>query len=304
MEALLQEQQSARANLEQARSDLERAEQNYAGRIIAEAEVQRARTTVATAQAGVQAAAQRVQQARAMVEGARDTLSKTTVRAPMDGVVTAKRIEEGEVAVIGVQNQPGTVLLTISDMSVVETELEVDEVSIPSVKVGQEARVRIDAYPNRTFKGVVTEVGGSPLLPAPGTASNAIRFLVRVEIKDPPADIKPGLSVQADILTGFRAKALAVPIQALVIRDREAKPGETATGTPRDEEGVFLMADGKAKFQPIKTGLMGELSVEVTEGLKEGDTLITGPFKALRALKPDDPVKVEEPRKGASPGPS
>jgi HlyD family secretion protein len=304
MEALLQEAQSARASLDQARSDLARAEQNYAGRIISEAEVQRARTTVATAQAGVQAAAQRVQQARAMLEGARDTLSKTTVRAPMDGVVTAKRIEEGEVAVIGVQNQPGTVLLTISDMSVVETELEVDEVSIPAVKLGQEARVRIDAYPNRTFNGVVTEVGGSPLLPAAGSANNAIRFLVKVQVKDPPPDVKPGLSVQADILTGFRPKALAVPIQALVIRDREVKPGDTATGTPRDEEGVFLMDGGKAKFQPIKTGLMGELAVEVTEGLTEGATLITGPFKSLRTLKPDDPVKVEEPKKDASASPS
>lgn len=304
MEALLQDQQSARASLEQARADLQRAEQNFAGNIIPEAEVQRARTTVATAQAALQASAQRVQQARATLEGARDTLSKTTVRSPMDGVVTAKRIEEGEVAVIGVQNQPGTVLLTISDMSVVETELEVDEVSIPAVSVGQEARVRIDAYPNRTFKGVVTEVGGSPLLPAAGSATNAIRFLVKVQVKDPPPDVKPGLSVQADILTGFRPKALAVPIQALVIRDRESKPGETATGTPRDEEGVFLMDAGKAKFQPIKTGLMGELSVEVTEGLKEGDTLITGPFKSLRTLKPGDAVKVEEPKKGPSPGPS
>jgi HlyD family secretion protein len=303
MEALLRDQQSAQANLTQARSDLRRAEENFAARIIPEAEIQRARTTVATAEAAAAAVSQRVQQARATLEGARDTLAKTQVRSPMDGIVTAKRVEEGEVAVIGIQNSPGTVLLTISDMSVVETELEVDETSIPTVKLGQEARIRIDAYPNRTFKGVVTEVGGSPILPAAGQSSNAIKFLVNVEIKDPPPDIKPGLSVSADILTGFRAKALVVPIQALVIRDREVKPQDAAAGTPRDEEGVFLMDDGKAKFQAIKTGLMGELSLEVMDGLKGGETLITGPFKSLRTLKPGDAVKKEEKKKedGAKP---
>jgi HlyD family secretion protein len=304
MEALLHDQQSADANLAQARSDLARAETNFAAHIIPEADIQRARTAVDTAEAAAQAASRRVEQARAMVEGARDTLAKTTVRAPMDGVITAKRIEEGEVAVIGIQNSPGTVLLTISDMSVVETELEVDETSVPSVKVGQESRVRIDAYPNQTFKGIVTEVGGSPILPAAGAASTAIKFKVKVQIQDPPADVKPGLSVQADILTGFRAKALVVPIQALVIRDRERKPGDAADGTPRDEEGVFLNDGGKARFQAIKTGLLGELSLEVVSGLKGGETLITGPFKALRTLKPGDAVKVEEKKKGAGPKPS
>ena len=297
MQALLQDQQSARASLEQARSDLRRAEENYAARIIPEVELQRAKTAVATAEAAAQASGRRIEQAGATLEGARDTLSKTTVRSPIDGIVTAKRVEEGEVAVIGIQNSPGTVLLTISDMSVVETELEVDETSVPAVKVGQETRIRIDAYPNRTFQGVVTEVGGSPILAASGAASNAIKFRVKVEIKDPPPDIKPGLSVQADILTGFRAKAVVVPIQALVIRDRERKPGDAATGTPRDEEGVFLNDGGKAKFQPIKTGLLGELSLEVVSGLSGGETLITGPFKSLRTLKPGDAVKVEEPKK-------
>jgi HlyD family secretion protein len=297
MEAILQDLESARANLAQARGDLKRAEENYAARIISDADIQRARTAVATAQAAADATGRRVEQARATLEGAQDTLSKTTVRAPMDGIVTAKRVEEGEVAVIGIQNSPGTVLLTISDMSVVETELEVDETSVPSVKLGQESRIRIDAYPNRTFHGEVTEVGGSPILPAAGAATNAIKCKVKVQIKDPPPDVKPGLSVQADILTGFRAQALAVPIQALVIRDRERKPGDAAAGTPRDEEGVFLMEDGKAQFRPIQSGLMGELTLEVVSGLKGGETLISGPFKALRELKPGDPVKREEPKK-------
>jgi len=297
MQALTQEQESAHATLEQARSDLRRAEENFASRIISESDIQRARTAVATAESAARATDHRVLQAGATLQGARDTLSKTTVRSPIDGIVTAKRVEEGEVAVIGIQNSPGTVLLTISDMATVETELEVDETSIPSVKLGQKARIRIDAYPNRTFQGEVTEVGSSPILPGSGAANTAIRFLVKVQIKDPPPDVKPGLSVQADILTGFRAQALVVPIQALVVRDREKKPGESATDAPRDEEGVFLMEGGKARFQPIQTGLLGELSLEVSTGLKGGETLITGPFKSLRALKPGDPVKVEKPKK-------
>jgi HlyD family secretion protein len=304
MEALRQDQQSARANLEQARADLQRAEGNYASRIISEADVQRARTVVATAQAAADAAARRIEQAGATLEGARDTLAKTTVRSPIDGVVTAKRVEEGEVAVIGIQNSPGTVLLQVSDMSSVETELEVDETSVPSLSLGQEARIRIDAYPNQTFKGEVTEVGGSPILPAAGANQNAIKFLVKVLIKNPPAGVKPGLSVQADILTGFRAQALVVPIQALVIRDREKKPGDAASGTPKDEEGVFLLENGKARFQPLQTGLLGELSLEVVSGLKGGETLIVGPFKSLRELKPDDAVKPEEKKKGDAPRPS
>jgi HlyD family secretion protein len=304
MQALREDQQSARANLEQAQNDLKRAEDNYASRIISEADIQRARTAVATAQAASDAASRRIEQAGATLEGARDTLAKTTVRSPIDGVVTAKRVEEGEVAVIGIQNSPGTVLLQVSDMSSVETELEVDETSVPSLALGQEARIRIDAYPNQTFKGEVTEVGGSPILPAAGANQNAIKFLVKVLIKDPPAGVKPGLSVQADILTGFRGQALVVPIQALVIRDREKKPGDAATGTPKDEEGVFLLENGKARFQPLKTGLLGELSLEVVSGLKGGETLIVGPFKSLRELKPDDAVKPEEKKKDDGPRPS
>ena len=119
-----------------------------------------------------------------------------------------------------------SVLLQISDMSVVETEMEVDETSIPSVKLGQEALVRVDAYPNRTFNGIVTEVGNSPIINT-STQATAIKFKVKIQVKDPPEDIKPGLSVQADILTGFRSQALVIPIQALVVRDIELKPGET-----------------------------------------------------------------------------
>src|SRR6185436_6108299 len=194
------------------------------------------------------------------------------------------------------------------DMSIVEAELEVDETSIPSVKLNQEARVRIDAYPNKTFDGLVTEVGSSPINAATTgqQQTEAIKFRVKVQLKNPPEGIKPGLSVQADLLTGARTQVIAVPIQALVVRDAEKKPDEKPDPeAPKEQEGVYLMEDGKAKFQPIKTDLMGELSVEVTEGLKEGDTIITGPFRSLRTLKPGDKVREEKKPKGGGPdGPS
>ncbi len=303
MQALRQDLESAKSTLEQARADFRRADGNFKAGIIPAADMERTRTAVRSAEAAVQAAQQRVEQAGATLEGARDTLAKTTIRSPMDGVVTARRVEEGEVAVIGVQNSPGTVLLTISDMSVVEAEMEVDETSIPSVKLNQEARVRLDAYPNQTFHGTVTEVGSSPLVAA---TNQAIKFKVKVRVDNPPPDIKPGLSARADILTGFRAHTLVVPLQALVVRDLEKKAGQPAPGpdAPREQEGVYLMEGGKARFQPLKTGLIGDLAIEVVDGLHGGETVINGPFKALRTLNPGDPVKLEEPKKGEGRSPA
>jgi HlyD family secretion protein len=287
MEALEKDLASARASYEKARADFARAQRNRDAQIISESDYDQARTMLQTTEANVFAVESRVAQARAEVEGARYQLSKTTVRAPMDGIVTARRIEEGEVAVIGIQNQPGTVLVTISDMSVVEAEMEVDETSIPNVKVGQDAVVRVDAYPNRSFPAVVTEVGSSPILST--GIDQAIKFKVKVQLKEPPEGIKPGLSVQADIITGHRDAAVAVPLQALVVRDIPRKPGEKAVpGAPREEEGVYVLEGGKVDFRTIKTGLVGELSIEVTEGLVGGEQIVTGPFKALRELKPGD----------------
>jgi HlyD family secretion protein len=305
LQALLHDVESARASLDQAQADFRRADGQHKAGVLAESDFDKARTGLATARQTFESSRRRVDQARATMEGARDMLAKTTLLAPMDGIITARQVEEGEVAVIGVQNSPGTVLLTISDMSTVESEMEVDETSIPSVKVGQQARISIDAYSNQAFSGVVTEVGSSPIPAAGGvaTSTEAIKFKVKVRIENPPPDIKPGLSVQADILTGFRPKALVVPIQALVVRAPERKAGAPAPAVaPREEEGVYLQDGGKARFQPIKTGLLGELSVEVLSGLKGGETLITGPFKALRTLKPGDPVALEKPKSGQGGG--
>ena len=291
---------SATATLGQARADFDRAKANRDAGIISASDFERIRTALDTARAAREGFDRRLQQARANLAQSRVGLGNTTITAPMDGVVTARRIELGETAVPGIQNQAGTVLVTISDMSKVEAEMEVDEASIPSVKLGQEALVRIDAYPNQTFQGQVTEVGGSPMLKT--SINEATKFKVKVWIKNPPLTVKPGLSTQADIYTGSRDQVLAIPFQALVMREIKLKPGEVrAPGAPREEEGVFISDGGKAQFVAVKTGLMGDLSVEVTTGLKGGEKLITGPNRVLRDLKGGEHVRAEAPRKKEEP---
>ena len=299
LQATTHDFETAKARLDQTRNDFARSEANYKAGVISLSDYEQASTALRTSQTAFNSAQKRVDQARADVAGAQDTLNKTLITAPMDGVVTAKHIELGETAVIGIQNAAGTILVTISDMSKVEAEMEVDEASIPSVKVGQDAQVRIDAYPNQIFQGLVTEVGGSPIVQT--NVNEAIKFKVKVQIKNPPPTIKPGLSNQADIFTGSRDQVLAIPLQALVMKDIKLKKGETfAPGAPREEEGVFVLEGGKAQFRALKTGLMGDLNVEVLTGLKGGEQLITGPFKALREIKDLDEVHVEKKKKTES----
>ncbi len=298
LEAMGQDLASARSRLEQARKDFYRAEANRKAGIISQADYEQMRTVLSTAEAAASATQRRMEQAKAGVQEARVGLKYTTITAPMDGVVTARRIELGETAVMGMQNQQGLVLVTISDMSRVEAEMEVDEASIPSVKLGQSAQVRIDAYPNQVFEAVVTEVGGSPILKL--NVNEAIKFKVKVQIKNPPLTIKPGLSAQADIFTGSRENVLAIPLQALVMKEIKPKEGQKlAPGAPREEEGVYVLEGGKARFQAVKTGLLGELNVEITSGLKGGETVVTGPFKVLRDLKGGEPLRVEKKKIGA-----
>ena len=301
MQANLQAAQSdlasVTANLAQAKSDFARAKANREAGIIAAADFERVKTALETTMAAQETARRRADQAKATVAQSHVGLGNSTITAPMDGVVTARRIELGETAVPGIQNSAGTVLVTISDMSKVEAEMEVDEASIPTVKLAQKAQVRIDAYPNQTFDGEVTEVGGSPMLKL--SANEAIKFKVKVWIKDPPLTIKPGLSAQADIYTGSRNQVLAIPIQSLVTREIKAKPGETLKpGAPRDEEGVWLFTDkGKTQFVAVKTGLLGDLNVEVLDGLKGGEKVLTGPFRILRDLKGGEKVREDKKKK-------
>jgi HlyD family secretion protein len=289
LQAVFSDRDAARATAIAAEQDFQRAQKNFDQKIIPRADLDRAQSNRDSARANVAALEQRIGQARANLAAAQDTLSKTTMRAPMAGIVTALPVEEGEVAVIGTMNNAGTVLMTIADMSVVEAVMEVDETDIPSVKVGQRATVTIDAYPNKTYPGLVTEVASSPIKTngvAPGS-TQAVNFEVKIQVENPPPDVRPGFSVSADIITGTRPKALAIPIQALVVRE---KPG-SSPGKPVDEEGVFLVENGATKFETVKTGLSGDSSIELVSGAKEGQQIVTGPFRALREIKDGSKVK-------------
>ena len=293
---------SAQATLGQARRDAERAKRNFDAKILPEADHQRARAALETAQADFQVAQRRVEQNRANLNASRDTLSKTTVRSPIDGVVTNLPVKEGEVTVIGTMNNPGTQLMTISDMSTVEAVLMVDETDVPNVQVGQKAMLAIEAYPERAFEGLVTQVENSPIsktdpeLQGLITTSDAINFKVRAKLLHPPERIRPGFSVTADVITGSKPRVLAIPLAAVIVRD-SPKGEKTAAGRIKTESGVYVVKEGKAKFLPVTLGLAGELKVEVTGGLSESQEILTGPFKTLRTLKEGDKVKIEKEKK-------
>lgn len=292
--AIFHDRDAARANAAEAQRTYERAQKSYAEKLIPLAELERTRSAVESARASASALEGRIEQARASLAGARDTLSKTTIRAPMAGIVTKLPVEEGEVAVIGTMNNPGTVLMTISDMSIVEAVMDVDETDIPNVKVGQTATVTVDAYPNKTFPGVITEVASSPRNSSVSSGAEAINFEVKIQLTAPPAGIRPGFSCSAEILTGSRPQVVAVPIQALVVKEKETKGKPVPGAKPVEEEGVYMFDPAKqtATFRTVKTGLNGETSTEIVSGLKKGEEIITGPFKALREIKDGDKVKI------------
>jgi HlyD family secretion protein len=300
LQSLLHDRDVARANLEQASYDYEKAEQSFASQLIPEAELQRARSSFEAGEASLQAAEGRVEQARASLEGARDELDKTTIRSPIDGVVTSLPVHEGEVAVIGTMNNPGTVLMTVSDLSLIDADLAVDETDLPRLAVGQKAALTIEAYPDHEFEGAVREVGSSPIRPGSDaatrtgtTTTEAIDFEVKVTVLAPPAEVRPGFSVTAEIETGRATNVPVVPIQALVSREAPRPEGSTATaGRGAVEEGVYVIEDGHARFVRVGTGLTGALEIEVTEGVGEGDEIIVGPFRALRELTDGARVRV------------
>jgi len=300
MRALFSDRDGARSTLAEAEVTYQRARNNFEQKIIPAAELDRARTALDGARSNVASIEQRIQQARSNVTAARDTLSKTTMVAPMGGIITALPVEEGEVAVIGTMNNAGTKLLTIADMSVVEAVMEVDETDVPNVKVGQRATVTIDAYPNKTFEGKVTEVGSSPMTAnGAGSGGEAVNFEVKIQLTNPPTGVRPGFSASADIITGTRSKALSIPLQALVVREKPAadKAPKTQGAKPQEEEGVYVHKEGKVAFVGVSTGLTGDTNIEITKGLTEGQQIVTGPFRALRDIKDGSKVREQKEEK-------
>ena len=261
-----------------ARSELDIARATAESR---RAQVDSARAAIARSDGIREAAERRVAQARAQAARARDLLQKTSIEAPISGVVSRLQVREGEMVVIGIQNQPGTVLLTVSDLSELNAEVKVAEADVLRVEIGQEATVTLEAVPERSFRGRVTEVGASAL-PQLTAGAAAREFRVEIRLVEPAPGIRPGLTCDAEILVGETSDAIVVPLQSVVIRI-----GDDGA----EERGVFTVADGLARFQPVETGMIGGLDIEV-DGVEVDTDVIVGPYEVLRELEDGAPVEV------------
>ncbi len=301
----------ARTDYEQARRDGDRLSQLRARtqNLITDQEVERAVTLAEVKQALWQASEHGVDMARAAVQEAQDRLDKTVIRAPMSGRITRLAVEKGETAIVGTMNNPGSLLLTVSDLSEMEAVIEVDETDIPEVSIGDSAVVEIDAFPNQRFTGRVTKIGNSSIRPVQSrtatSSEQAIDFEVRIALHMPPEGIRPDLSATADVITATREEVLAIPIIALTLIDEEdfelmeneLMAADSARIAGRDAsqiEGVYVVEDGAVHFRPVVIGITGDDYFEVLQGLREGETIVSGSYQAIRELRDGAAVKIEE----------
>lgn len=292
-----------RADYRQAQREWERLRQleERTPDLVTDQEVEQTRTRAEVAEAEWQAARHAVEQAQGALDEARDRLDKTVIRAPMTGRVTRVNVEQGETAIVGTMNNPGTVLLTVADLGVMETVVEVDETDVTRVSVGDSASVEVDAFPDTAFAGRVTKIGNSSMRPrtqATSSQDQAVDFEVRITLADPPAGIRPDLSATADIVTDTRQEALAIPIIALTLQDADDLPegwrDRLAEGMRAAEqvEGVFRATGGEARFQPVRVGVAGDNYFEVLAGLSAGDTVVSGSYQAIRDLSDGDALEL------------
>jgi HlyD family secretion protein len=326
--------ESAQVSLKQAQDALKRQQDLWKDKLTTREALEQAQNQAAIQEAALKNALSNIATQEQMIRGneadlenARHDLSLVTIESPFDGIVVRRNIEEGETAVMGTMNQPGTVLLTIADMSVIEAEIEVDETDIPTVQLGQKVKVTIDAIPDKTFPATVTEVGNSPIqATATSGARQATNFKVVVTLDGQIPEVRPGFTCTADITTATRKQVVSVPIQALTVRemtfdaagkivrepktDKRRRPAST-TGvaaaaeapkgqTKKEIEGVFMVKAGKTdtvEFVPVKTGIAGDKYFEVLDGLNAGDRVVTGPFSSVRELGDGVTVKIEETKK-------
>jgi HlyD family secretion protein len=319
------------SDLEKAKFDWERSQQLYKEQLISKQDYDASKAVYNGATAALNASQAQVEQTRAAREQSRsnaeqnravlthtkDLLRKTTYTAPIDGIVSYIAVRVGENVVPGIQNAQGSFLMTLSDMSVVTAEVKVDETDITNVREGQPADVTIDAVPGKVFKGHVTQVGELAILRTSGQAATtqttantqeARDFKVVVTVENAPTSIRPGLSSTAKIQTAQKQAVLTIPIQALAVRSQkemdEAKEGKSSNvtlaaskpsgkGAKDDITGVFVLRGKKVEFVPVQTGISGVTDIEITSGLREGDEIVTGSYKALRTLKPGASIKVD-----------
>jgi len=263
--------------------------------LISREELEAATAQYDISNAGKDAITYQIRQAQASLKSTLDNIEKTVYTSPIGGIIASLQVEEGETALVGTMNNPGTVLMTIADLSVMEVEVEVDETDVVALEIGHPAEVQVDAFPDRIVSGRVTEIGSSAL--AKITASEESRdFKVVITLMDPPNNLKPGLSASADIITAERKNVVAVPISALIIKEDSAGRGRRGG---EQIEGLYVVGpDSRVTFTPIIKGIMGELQVEVTSGLEGGQTIVVGPYSALRQLKDGTLVKPEAENEG------
>jgi len=333
LEQLRQSVETSRVQIDQTQQNLTRQRNLWAQQLTTREALDKAENDLKTAQSALQerekqvnAQASRIAQERATLDSARYDLTKVRMESPIDGIVTRRNIQQGETAVIGTMNNAGTVLLQLADMSVIQAEVEVDETNIPNVQLGQKAKITIDAIPDKSFKGHVSEIGNSPIQAAAGSAgTQATNFKVVVILDEPVPDVRPGFTATADITTATRKEVVSVPIPAVAVRElvydatgqvvkepktdkrrrtadagaTTATAGELKPGQTRKEtEGVFAVRDGKAEFVPIKMGIAGDKYFEVLSGVKASDQVITGPYNSVRGMADGDLVKVDNAKKG------
>ena len=326
----------AQADYDRNKLDWERAQSLFKDGLISKSDFDSRKNAWSTADAGLVQAQARVTQAKAQKDSAdkhiaqgqatlirfADVLQKASYAAPFDGVITNLPVREGETVVIGIQNSPGSTLMTLADMSVITAEVKVDETDIVNVHLGQPAEVTIDAIPKKVFHGTVSEIGDNAIVRSTGVATSqqtsaseeAKDFKVVVTVSDPPPDLRPGLSTTAKITTASRSNVLSIPIQALSLRTKaqleqeKATPGSVHAAGPapkdtaskdkdrdqkQDVQGVFVIRNKKAEFVPVTTGVAGTSDIEVVTGLNEGDEVVTGSYKILRTLRSGSGVKID-----------
>jgi HlyD family secretion protein len=293
----------AKANFIQAQRNYERSAEikKANAQLVSDEQLEQLRTQAEVQQALHEAATHQVEQSAAQLRDARSSLAKTTILAPMSGRVTRLAVEQGETAVPGTFNKDAATLLTIADMSVLETNVKVDETDVARIEVGDSAIVQIDAFPDTTFLGRVTKISNSSVkatTTSAGSADQAVDYEVTIQLINPPKDTRPDFSATAKVVTDSRNAVLSIPIIALTVRENEPLEntdtaaialGRTSAAKEvgrRDVDGVFVVGtDNKVTFRPVKVGIAGEKYFEVLTGLKEGERIVGGTYQAIRELK-------------------
>ncbi len=318
---------SGQARLREAEGSFRVVDANYARqkslfdqKLLSNAEWDQATNTHESARAAQTAAREEVARTRALVDAAADNVRKCRFVAPFDGVVSALNVEAGEIAITGTMNNPGTQLLTVSDLSRMLVRADVDETDVVDLTLGQKAKISVDAIPDTTFVGSVVEIGNTAKRSITSSVEGQTNFEVKVVFDTDVPQVRPGMTADVEIETAMHAKAIGVPIQTVVVRTdreleahgkgekkkgREPKGGDalaafedTIGKKPREITGLFKVVEGVAKFVPVRTGIASETEIEIYGDVHPGDLVVAGPYKALRELKPDAKVRQESPGKG------